>query len=587
MAGDDEGLVFVGVIELIGVGDCPSLFRVRERALGEIGIGRLQRFANGFQTDAVAIELVRVRLDADSRTGAAPGENLADTFHLCEFLREDGIRGVVNLRGRDVVRGQRKYQDRRVGRIDFSICGLAGKIGGKLAASGVDGGLNVARGRVDVAIEIELKSNARGAEAARGSHLRDAGNTAELALEGSGDGGGHSLRARARQTGAHANGWEIDARERSDRQETERDNTGKKNSNGDQRRGDRTSNEGRGKVAREIHRSITRNGSLSRFFDGVANVKCEAACKPIECEINNGGGVKGQQLAEDKPADDSDTQRTTQFRADATAERERQATEQRGHGSHHDGAETKQASFVDGIERRLPFLALGLQCEVDHHDGVFLDDADEQDDADQRDDAEFRVAEKQRENRPDARRRERGENRDRMNVAFVENAENDVDGNQGSQDQDGLIGQRLEEGRRGALERGLDAGWHVQFQLRAVDGVDRVAERGIGGQIERESDDRKLTLMIECEGGGAGLETRKGAERDLCAVGRLYVNVFQRIGILLELRIDFHDHVILVELGKNCGDLALAKGIVERVVNVCRKNAKSRSGVAVDGERSE
>jgi len=62
---------------------------------------------------------------------------------------------------------------------------------------------------------------------------------------------------------------------------------------------------------------------------------------------------------------------------------------------------------------------------------------------------------------------------------------------------------------------------------------------------------------------------------------------FQRIGILLELRIDFHDHVILVELGKDCGDLALAKGIVERVVNVGRKNAEARSGVAVDGERSE
>src|SRR6267143_177314 len=311
------------------------------------------------------------------------------------------------------------------------------------------------------------------------------------------------------------------------------------------------------------------------------------APKPMECQINNRCGVKGQQLAEDKAADDSDVQRTAQFRTHAGAERERQATQQRSHGSHHDGAETKQASFLDGIERRLPYLALGLEGEVDHHDGVFLDDADEQDDADQRDDAEFRAAEKQRKNRTDACRWERGKNGDRMNVAFVENAENDVDGNQRSQDQDGLIGQGLEEGRRGALERGLDAGRHVQFQLRAVDGVDRVAERGIGGQIERESDDRKLALMIECEGGGAGLETRKGAERDLCAVGRLYVNVFQRIGILLELRIDFQDHVILVELGKNCGDLSLAKGIVERVINVGRKNSEARGGVAVDGERSE
>src|SRR5258708_40271950 len=93
--------------------------------------------------------------------------------------------------------------------------------------------------------------------------------------------------------------------------------------------------------------------------------------------------------------------------------------------------------------------------------------------------------------------------------------------------------------------------------------------------------------MIEREGGGAGVETREGAERDLRAVGRLYVNVFQRIGILLELRIDFQNDVILVELSEDRGDLALAKGIVERVVNVGRKNGEARSCVTVDRERRD
>src|SRR6267143_3139804 len=90
--------------------------------------------------------------------------------------------------------------------------------------------------------------------------------------------------------------------------------------------------------------------------------------------------------------------------------------------------------------------------------------------------------------------------------------------------------------------------------------------------------------MIEREGGIARIEAREGAERDLRAVGGFYINILQRIGILLELRIDFHDHVILIELGKNRGDLALAKGIVKRVVNVGWKNPKARSRVAVDAD---
>jgi len=59
------------------------------------------------------------------------------------------------------------------------------------------------------------------------------------------------------------------------------------------------------------------------------------------------------------------------FRTDAGAESERKSSEERGHGGHHDGAEAEQAGFVNGIERRLAFVALGVEREVDHHDGVF------------------------------------------------------------------------------------------------------------------------------------------------------------------------------------------------------------------------
>src|SRR5260370_32871145 len=93
--------------------------------------------------------------------------------------------------------------------------------------------------------------------------------------------------------------------------------------------------------------------------------------------------------------------------------------------------------------------------------------------------------------------------------------------------------------------------------------------------------------MIERESGVGGGEACESAERDLRSVGRLHVNIFQRIRILLELRIHFQDHVILIELGKNRGDLALAKGIVKRVVNVGVENAQRRGGGTVERDGSE
>ena len=76
----------------------------------------------------------------------------------------------------------------------------------------------------------------------------------------------------------------------------------------------------------------------------------------------------------------------------------------------------------------LPFLALRLEREVDHHDGVLLHDADQQDDPDQSHHAEFGMKDHQGQNRSDACGRERRQNRERMNVALVEHAQDDVHG---------------------------------------------------------------------------------------------------------------------------------------------------------------
>jgi hypothetical protein len=87
--------------------------------------------------------------------------------------------------------------------------------------------------------------------------------------------------------------------------------------------------------------------------------------------------------------------------------------------------------------------ALHLQREVDHHDGVLLHDADQQDDADQPDDIQLHVEEQQRQQRAGAGRRQRGENRDGMDVALIEHAQHDVDREQRGQNEHRLRRERI------------------------------------------------------------------------------------------------------------------------------------------------
>ena len=61
-------------------------------------------------------------------------------------------------------------------------------------------------------------------------------------------------------------------------------------------------------------------------------------------------------------------------------------------------------------------------------------------------------ADDQRQQRADARRGQRRENRDRMDVAFVQHAQHDVDGDQGRENQHRFVGQRGLKRLRPCLE---------------------------------------------------------------------------------------------------------------------------------------
>ena len=181
-------------------------------------------------------------------------------------------------------------------------------------------------------------------------------------------------------------------------------------------------------------------------------------------------------LADDQPADDRDAERLAQFGTGPGPQHQRQRAEHRRHGRHQNRPETKQAGLINRLTRRQSLDALGLQREVDHHDRIFLDDADEQNDADDGDDVEVVVQQHQRQKRADARRRQRRKNSDRMDEAFVEDAQHDVHRDDGREEQEYLVGQRRLKGRRGALERGGEADGKADFFFGLLDGVHRRAK---------------------------------------------------------------------------------------------------------------
>src|SRR5277367_1522369 len=160
----------------------------------------------------------------------------------------------------------------------------------------------------------------------------------------------------------------------------------------------------------------------------------------VHIDVNDRRGEEREHLADDKAADDGDTERLAEFRADAPAEREWQRAEERSHGSHQNGPEAQQASLVDGLQRRSVLLAFELHGKINHENRVFLDDANQKNDADERNHVQIGAREFNSENRADAGGRNRRKNGDGMNKTLIENAEDDVNGYECSDDKNELRG---------------------------------------------------------------------------------------------------------------------------------------------------
>ena len=147
---------------------------------------------------------------------------------------------VVDLPRRARRRGQRQDDHRRVGRVRLAVGRVAAQRGRQVGARGVDRGLHLARGAVDLAVQVELQADARRAVAAGRGHLVDAGDRCRAAAPAA------SRRWSPWSRGSRRAGCaddrdrrEVDLRQRRHRQHEERRDAGQRDADGQQHRRDR------------------------------------------------------------------------------------------------------------------------------------------------------------------------------------------------------------------------------------------------------------------------------------------------------------------------------------------------------------
>src|SRR5258706_16029210 len=100
-----------------------------------------------------------------------------------------------------------------------------------------------------------------------------------------------------------------------------------------------------------------------------------------------------------------------------------------------------------------------------------------------------------------------------MDHTLVEDAKNDVDGDQGSDDQNGRAAERALESLRVTLEAGDNRRRQVEIGGGFADRSHRVSNRAVGGEIEAQGDRGELALVVYRQRGDRGDDARQLAQR--------------------------------------------------------------------------
>ena len=195
-----------------------------------------------------------------------------------------------------------------------------------------------------------------------------------------------------------------------------------------------------------------------------------------------------------------------------------------------------------------------------------------------------------------------------MDGAFVQHPQHQIDDHHRGQDKPGLALQRTVELRRVTGEFAAHRVGHAQRALGIQHQPHCLAQRHPVGHIEADGHRRKLVLPANGERPGPAADAGDGGQRHLdiaAGAGRSgadggtlrhlrgtraaaypagiarHPQQADQGGVLAQLGRRFQHHAVLVGLGVNRADLALAEGAVQHVVHRLHGDAQARGGIAV------
>jgi hypothetical protein len=173
---------------------------------------------------------------------------------------------------------------------------------------------------------------------------------------------------------------------------------------------------------------------------------------------------------------------------------------------------------MDGVARIFPLQPLRREGEVHHHDRIFFHNANEQQNPDNGDDAEINlipavahgnmIGNEQSEEGTHPRRRQGRKNGHGMDVAFIQDAEDDINRQKRGKDEKSLAGNGIQKGLGSPGKTGLDGFRQFDFLFHGVDFLHGVSQGEAGREVKRQGYGGKLALMVHGDGSSGGLVMR-------------------------------------------------------------------------------
>ena len=171
-----------------------------------------------------------------------------------------------------------------------------------------------------------------------------------------------------------------------------------------------------------------------------------------------------------------------------------------------------------------------------------------------------------------------------MQVAFIEDAQQQVDQQQGAQQHQWLALLGLLELLATAAQAALDFSRQADGRHGPVDGAHRLVEAHAFGQVEVDVFHGKLAVMGDPVVGQAALEAGKRRQRHTPAIAGDQVDLLEYLRRLRVTRVDLEHHLVLVEAGIDGGNLPLAEGVVEQGADFVHLQAEAACRHPVDDQ---